>query len=41
MTTKIYLVGTTIWLIALANVADFSLFDHVEMLSLSGQSLGF
>ncbi|HPD82589.1 MAG: hypothetical protein R3D88_06820 [Alphaproteobacteria bacterium] len=41
MTTKIYLAGTTIWLIALAQIADFHLFDHVQMLSLAGQSIGF
>jgi hypothetical protein len=41
MTTRLYLAGTTIWLIALANVADFNLMDHVQMLNLAGQSIGF
>ncbi len=41
MTTKIYLTGTTIWLITLAHVADFKLLDHLEMLNLAGQPLGF
>lgn len=39
MTTKIYITGTTIWLVALAHVADFNLFDHVQMVGLAGQSL--
>lgn len=39
MSTKLYLVGTTIWLIALAQVAEFNLFEHVEMLNLSGQPI--
>lgn len=41
MTTKLYVGMTTIWLVTLANVAEFNLFDHVQMLNLSGQSLGF
>lgn len=41
MTTKIYLVGTTLWLIMLAQIADFNPLDHVQMLNLAGQSIGF
>ncbi len=41
MTKKIYFIGTAIWLTALAQVADFNLFDHIQILNLAGQSIGF
>ncbi len=41
MTTKLYITGTTLWLATLAHVADFNLLDHVQMLNLAGQPLGF
>ncbi len=39
MTTKLYVTGTTLWLIALAQIADFNPFDH--MTDLAGQLLTF
>lgn len=41
MTTKLYLSITTIWLVTLANVAEFNPLDHVQVLNLAGQPLGF
>ena len=41
MTTRLYLTGTTIWLVALAHVADFNPLDHVQVLNLAGQAIGF
>jgi hypothetical protein len=39
MTLKLYLTGTTLWLIALAQIADFNPFEG--MTSLAGQAIGF
>lgn len=39
MTTRLYLAGTTIWLIALAQIADFNPFEN--MTDLAGQLLTF
>lgn len=39
MTMKLYLIGTTIWLIALARVAEFNPFEN--MTDLAGQVLVF
>jgi hypothetical protein len=41
MTTKLYLTGTSIWLAALAHVANFNPLEHVQVLGLAGQSIGF
>jgi hypothetical protein len=39
MTTKLYITGTTIWLIALAQIADFHPFENMK--DLAGQVIGF
>ena len=39
MTTKLYLAGTTVWLIILAQIADFSPFEG--MTDLAGNVIGF
>ena len=39
MTTKIYVTGTTLWLILLAQVADFNPFEN--MTDLAGNMIGF
>lgn len=39
MTNKLYLTGTTLWLIALAQIADFNPF--AEMTDLAGHLLTF
>jgi len=39
MTTKLYITGTTLWLIALAQIADFHPFAH--MTDLAGQLITF
>jgi hypothetical protein len=39
MTTKLYITGTTLWLIALAQIADFNPFEH--MTDLAGHLLTF
>ena len=39
MTLKLYLTGTTLWLIALAQIADFNPFEN--MTDLAGQMIGF
>lgn len=39
MTTKLYITGTTLWLIALAQIADYNPFEH--MTDLAGQVLTF
>lgn len=39
MTIRLYIVGTTLWLIALAQVADFNPFKN--MTDLAGQLLTF
>ncbi len=39
MTTKIYITGTTFWLIALAQIADFHPFE--SMTDLAGNLLTF
>lgn len=33
MTTKIYITGTTLWLIMLAQIADFNPLDHMSDLA--------
>ena len=39
MTTKLYITGTTLWLIALAQIADYNPFEH--MTDLAGQIIIF
>jgi hypothetical protein len=39
MTNTIYITGTTLWLIALAKIADYNPFEN--MASLAGQTLAF
>lgn len=39
MTTRLYLTGTALWLIALAQVADFNPFNG--MTDLAGNLIGF
>jgi len=39
MTTKVYIFGTTLWLIALAQIAGFNPFEN--MTDLAGQVLFF
>lgn len=41
MTMKLYFTGAAIWVVTLAHVAGFNLSDHIEMLNLAGQPLGF
>jgi len=37
MTTKLYVAGTTLWILALAVIADYNPFDDIT--DLTGQSL--
>jgi len=39
MTTKLYVTGTTIWLIGLAVIADYNPFENIT--DLTGQTLFF
>ncbi len=39
MTMKLYITGTALWLIALAQIADFNPFEGMS--SLAGQAIGF
>lgn len=39
ITNKIYLIGTTLWLVTLAQIADFNPFEH--MTDLTGQGIFF
>lgn len=39
MTTKLYVTGTTLWIIALAVIADYNPFENIT--DLTGQSIFF
>jgi len=39
ISNKLYIIGTTIWLLTLARIADFNPLEHMS--SLSGQALFF